>query len=534
MRGSDGSDAALGIDFGTSTTLAAVRDGATSRTVALGRGADTWMPSLVGLGSDGHVVGEACHSLPIDEVIRSPKTGITDDRTVLEAPNGLTIATEEAVHAVLTETLRRLRANGIEPADRRIHLGCPAMWQREQREQLVHIARDCGLSLTVGDVIDEPIAAGVAWIRGRRRSEATPNSKVLVFDPGGGTLDVALLQTRESGGDPEITVLAANGTNKSGDALDESIAIDLWSRHDLGERTPALDALVANRARELKEGLSFEERLAVALGGGGDTVLRYTRDQLEAAFDTQLTKAIGLVESVLRSGKLREEQTLTTAQIRGLPIEDLVADVGHVVLVGGLSQVPAVRVALEHLVPGARIDQVTDPQQAIVRGLVFADEFDRLNLHRPGFDFWITYRDRSGRSLPEAEPAYPAFTPLYQPHHTVLSQTALGYQPTLRKPPRAAVEAALECRSVEGQPIPLTVDSQRVPNITARVDAMGPPPFKLYVNGDVLFGSQRFRVSSWPTLRGAHHNWSIGLVSAPVHREYIPPSAVYARSTRAR
>lgn len=534
--------AAVGVDFGTSTTLVGRRDGGIGVPVPIGTEASSWIPSVVGLDGTKLVVGEAALKLPRDKVARSPKRFLTSDQEVLTTPDGSEIKTVDAVRAILRETLSRASQQGVDfSGSARVQFGCPAMWRAPQRELLVEVANECGADIQLGDIIDEPIAAGVAWIQDRSRAGAIPTTKVLVFDPGGGTLDIALLQVRERDGSPEVTVLSADGIDESGDVLDESIAEDLGREYaaELRSVAPALvaESLLLDRSRELKEALSTVQNERLVLGGGHRLALSYSRARLEAAFAGQCVRAMRLVQSVVRAGKLREQQTLKTSEIRSLDWEALAQGIGDILLVGGLSQVPMIERELTKLFPSATIHRVARPQEAIVRGLVFAEEFERLNLHRPAFDFWITYLDRHGREMGQPTQIYPAFTPLYEPHDVRTKDSGLGFQADVPRAPGNAAQAMLHCRSVEGHDIKLDVEGQAQPGILVKVSGQDRVLFKLYANGDITFGpyaSLQMRVKSWPTLRGSHHNWKLGLIRYGLKTSSDNGMAISARPTRGR
>ena len=94
---------------------------------------------------------------------------------------------------------------------------------------MLGLAETAGFSVGPSTLIDEPIAAGLSWI-GRRtqQREYFDEERVLVFDMGGGTLDVAVLDvTTGPLRDPEIYVLASDGLNEAGDVLDGMIVADL-------------------------------------------------------------------------------------------------------------------------------------------------------------------------------------------------------------------------------------------------------------------------------------------------------------------
>jgi len=165
---------ALGLDFGTTTTLLATDAGL----VSLGPLRE-WMPSLVGFDDDGSIlVGEAAETGMPGQTIRSIKRAITRrQRTIrVDAPWGQRqIDADEFIVAVLRETVRRAEAAGLdlsEPGGTTI--GCPAIWDGDQRRRYLRLLRKAGIAARPIDLVDEPIAAGISWIASQPASEQPP------------------------------------------------------------------------------------------------------------------------------------------------------------------------------------------------------------------------------------------------------------------------------------------------------------------------------------------------------------------------
>ncbi len=248
----------IGVDFGTSTSLVAEKVGA-GRTEVFPLGADTsWVPSVAAYDEGRFIVGEDADG--IDDAIRSVKRAITENRAVARA--GSELAADDVVVAILTEVLRRAGPR-LSTSDR-LRLGCPAMWDGSQRLRLLDLAGRAGLRLSLADLVDEPVAAGFAWLTARRAAGAPlTDGRVLVFDMGGGTLDVAALDVRDA---HQVSVMAALGVAEAGDRLDESIAWDLESQlsaHGVDVSTLANPARARARlvyeARATKMALSTAE-----------------------------------------------------------------------------------------------------------------------------------------------------------------------------------------------------------------------------------------------------------------------------------
>ena len=516
----------VGIDFGTSTTLVAERNGA-GHTSVLPIGETTpWLPSVVGIDEDGQLcVGERAQRLPLERSVSSVKSRLTERTHEVETQAG-TIAVADAIAAILSEVIAR--AESVQPGmfdDAEIYLGCPALWTGDERKLLVDIAASLGLDVDVGQVIDEPVAAGLSWLQERwMTSGRRPNGKAVVFDAGGGTLDVAYLNVVGTE-QPEMTVLSAEGVAESGDLLDQSIARDLLSQLSDSADDPFIERLLSERARELKEALSFELSRQVALGGNTDTILRYERDQLEAVFDPQLARAMRLVESAVRGSLLRLLQPLDPARIRAEPWAGLAHDVGHVALVGGLSLVPAVRTRIQQLLPAAEIDSVTAPQESVVRGLANGDQLAQLNLPRPPIDFCVAFeglaRQPSDSWLAENRVVYRAFTPLYSRQQLALGESPLSFSADIPIPPGNHNEftISITCEVPDRRRTPLRISFYDPENDSISVDdairlrhqGSRRARLNLYSSGDIVVSSShqshRARIATWPRIRGRFHDW---------------------------
>jgi molecular chaperone DnaK (HSP70) len=86
------------------------------------------------------------------------------------------------------------------------------MWDGPQLKRLLDLAEKAALPVDSSTLVDEPIAAGVAWVSHRFLAYGErPEGRLLVFDMGGGTLDIAVLDV-VGGERPEISVLSALGT----------------------------------------------------------------------------------------------------------------------------------------------------------------------------------------------------------------------------------------------------------------------------------------------------------------------------------
>ncbi len=499
----------VGVDFGTATTLVATRPGWGPATVLpIGR-ANPWLPSVARLTPHGLVVGEAAEDAGPDQ-IRSVKRAITERRdsvTVDDADGPQEVPADAVVIAILAELVaraRHLRRGEEEPAT--VRLGCPAMWDGAQRRRLVALAAAAGLAVTDADVIDEPVAAGLAWLTHRYLGHGErPTGRLLVFDMGGGTLDIAVLAV-EGGPEPAVSVLSCLGVPLAGDALDTAIARDIAAemaanRIDIGlHPRPGLAwALLERAARETKLRLTHTDEHPILLPRelAYPAPVRYRRAQLEAAFGAQLDGAESLVVSALRAARLTGGgQSL--GQVRALRREDLAADVDFVLLAGGMSRIPYVRQRLAALFPHATVydDAGGAPEETVVAGLAGAHGYERIALHRPGFDLVLEW-DGGRHTL------YEAFTPLYQPWEVYSGHSELGYERrVLADELPGAGTGLLRVRSTSGRPVALAMDGSTVDGLAVRFGA--DVVFRAYADGRISIvdagGPVRVRCAAWPVL----------------------------------
>jgi molecular chaperone DnaK (HSP70) len=524
LRGGEGVGAVerdvVGVDFGTATTFVAeLAAGAPAAVLPLGRSTN-WLPSTVRVNGSALLVGEDADEVSPELVIRSVKKAITNrsDTFTVPDPSGsehaIEVHADRAIAAVLEEAVARARSAGVTlNGARQVRLGCPAMWDGEQRRRLLSIATAAGLAVPEQALIDEPVAAGVAWLMHRYLAAGErPAGRLLIFDMGGGTLDVAVLAVT-GGPQPDIAVQACLGMPMAGDALDVAIARDIADeiaqhRVDVTRsvRPELAWALLERAAREAKVRLSHVEEHPIVLPPqlGYPHVVRYRREQLEAAFQSQMDGAENLVISALRAARLAIEPA-SAAELRAISRSDLAAGIDFVVRVGGMSRIPYIARRLATLFPAARQfdDAGVPPEETVVAGLTEPTGFDRIRLHRPTFDF--VFDGEHGRVV-----AYPAYTPLYEPWQVYSGHSSVGYERRFRPPELPARGlGTLRAVSGSGEPLRMTLDGQLVDGLPVPFGPDG-VVFGLTSHGridivDAAGQAQAFLAEGWPG-PGRHGN----------------------------
>ena len=503
----------VGVDFGTATTLIAEQvSWGPASVLPLGR-ATSWLPSVARADGARILVGEDADDAG-PEQIRSIKRAITERResvTVAGPVGPVDVDADLVIAEILREMVRRAEGAGVAfGAGREIRLGCPAMWDGAQRRRLTGIAASVGLPVSDLTLVDEPVAAGIAWLAHRYLQHAErPTGTLLVFDMGGGTLDVAVLAV-VGGPRPEVSVLASLGVPMAGDALDAAIARDIAAemaanRIDVTMHPqPELAwGLLERAAREAKTRLTGVEEHPLVLPRqlAYPAPVRYRREQLERAFRAQMDGAESLVFSALRAS-LMARSGLTSAQLRAVDRASLVDSVDFVLLAGGMSRIPYVAQRLGGLFARATVYDHAGvaPEETVVAGLADTAGYARITLYRPAFDFVLEW-DGGRLAL------YEAYTPLFEPWQVYSGDSELAYERTARAPEIPADGAGwLRAVSLTGAPIGIQLDGRALGGLPVRFGPRG-VALRIQADGrlelhDGLGDALLAQAGAWPVIRG--------------------------------
>lgn len=342
-------DVIIGIDLGTTQSAVGVVDSGFPILLADEKGR-TLIPSAVWFGPDGQVeVGEeALRRSGTDEVHTSIKSVIgrrqSEGDGRLTRGNKLSTAAGELwPEEISAEVLKRLKAIAEMRLETKVHkavITVPAYFHDGQRAATKRAGELAGLEVV--RILSEPTAAALSYGLDRL-GEA---SRVAVFDLGGGTFDVSILEMRE--GVFEV-VATAGDTKLGGDDFDRALAGSAAGRLEVD--LSALDSLERVRwlteARRVKHVLSDEEWAVFRLPFSGE--VEVTRKDFARLMAGELDR----MESSCRRALLDA----------GVDAEDLKA----VVMVGGSSRIPAVRDRVRRVF-GLEPDLSQHPDEAIARG----------------------------------------------------------------------------------------------------------------------------------------------------------------------
>ena len=343
---------AVGIDLGTTNSVVAVLEGGEPTVIANAEGART-TPSVVAFAKNGEVlVGEVAKRQAVTNVertIRSVKRHMgTDWKTHIDGKD----FTPQQISAFVLQKLKRDAEAylGEEVTDAVITV--PAYFSDAERQATKDAGKIAGLNVL--RIINEPTSAALAYHL-EKEGEAT----ILVFDLGGGTFDVSLLDV----GDGVVEVKATHGDNHlGGDDWDQAVVDWLVERFKSSNGIDlSKDKMAMQRLREAAEKAKIE------LSSSTETSINlpYITASAEGPLhlDEKLTRAEfqRLTSHLLERTKGPFFQVIKDAGIS-------VDQIDHVVLVGGSTRMPAVVDLVRELTGGKEPNKGVNPDEVVAVG----------------------------------------------------------------------------------------------------------------------------------------------------------------------
>ena len=345
----------LSIDFGTSNTASAYRDRQGAVHEVRLTTAGTLMPSAVLYSAGQVLVGrtalQAAFTAP-EAFEPTPKRRLADREIFLA---GTMVNVTELAAAVFAEVLARAGQVMGAAADE-IVITHPDQWAQPLQRLLVAAAVAGGVDEQKLRLISEAQAA--AWFYARTAPDLGAGSRLVVFDFGAGTCDVAALDRQPDG---SFAVIAAEGLEGLG-GQDMDARIHTWVRRQLAATDPVLLAEVNNpeavatrltlndRIRDAKEALSESSSAAIVVAGSASTqVLQLTRDEFDELIGADIDRAVALTKRVIDTAHTR----------RPTPHPPTIY------LTGGSASIPLVHTRLATLGP---IGVLGDPKTVVVQG----------------------------------------------------------------------------------------------------------------------------------------------------------------------
>ena len=345
---------AVGIDLGTTNSVVSVLEGGEPVVIANSEGSRT-TPSVVAFAKNGEVlVGQSAKNQAVtnvDRTIRSVKRHIGEDWSV--DIDGKKYPPQEISARTLMKLKRDAEAYlGEDVTDAVITV--PAYFEDAQRQATKEAGQIAGLNVL--RIVNEPTAAALAYGLEKGDKEQT----ILVFDLGGGTFDVSLLEI----GDGVVEVRATAGDNKlGGDDWDQRIVewlVDKFKSTNGIDLTK--DKMAMQRLREAAE----KAKIELSSSQSANINLPYITvdaDKNPLFLDETLSRAEfqRITQDLLDRTKAPFNQVIKDAGVS-------VNDIDHVVLVGGSTRMPAVTEMVKELTGGREPNKGVNPDEVVAIG----------------------------------------------------------------------------------------------------------------------------------------------------------------------
>ncbi|HEY6278419.1 MAG TPA: molecular chaperone DnaK [Streptosporangiaceae bacterium] len=343
---------AVGIDLGTTNSVVAVLEAGEPTVIANAEGSRT-TPSVVAFAKNGEVlVGEVAKRQAVtnvDRTIRSVKRQMGTDWTVKIDDKKFTA---QQISAFILQKLKRDAESYLGENITDAVITVPAYFSDAQRQATKEAGQIAGLNVL--RIINEPTSAALAYHL-EKDNEAT----ILVFDLGGGTFDVSLLEV----GEGVVEVKATSGDNHlGGDDWDQRI-VD-WLVQDFKNNYGidlSKDKMALQRLRE------SAEKAKIELSGSAETQINLPyithSEQGPLHLDTKLTRAefVKMTSDLLDRCKSPFKQVIKDAGVK-------LSDIHHVVLVGGSTRMPAVVELVKDLTGGKEPNKGVNPDEVVAVG----------------------------------------------------------------------------------------------------------------------------------------------------------------------
>jgi molecular chaperone DnaK len=343
---------AVGIDLGTTNSVVAVLEGGEPTVIANAEGSRT-TPSVVAFAKNGEVlVGEVAKRQAVtnvDRTIRSVKRQMGTDWNVKIDNKKFTA---QQISAFILQKLKRDAESYLGETITDAVITTPAYFNDAQRQATKEAGQIAGLNVL--RIINEPTSAALAYHL-EKESEAT----ILVFDLGGGTFDVSLLEV----GEGVVEVKATSGDNHlGGDDWDQRI-VD-WLVQDFKNNYGvdlSKDKMALQRLRE------SAEKAKIELSGAAETQVNLPyithSEQGPLHLDSKLTRAEfqRMTSDLLDRCKGPFKQVLSDTSVK-------LSDIHHVVLVGGATRMPAVVDLVKDLTGGKEPNKGVNPDEVVAVG----------------------------------------------------------------------------------------------------------------------------------------------------------------------
>ena len=348
---------AVGIDLGTTNSAVSVLEGGEPTVIVNAEGFRT-TPSIVAFTKDGEVlVGETAKRQAVtnvDRTIASVKRHMgTDWKFKVDDKN----YTAQEISARILSKLKRDAETYLGESVTDAVITVPAYFNDAERQATKEAGEIAGLNVL--RIINEPTAAALAY----GLDKGQQDELILVFDLGGGTFDVSLLEVGKDDDFSTIQVRSTSGDNRlGGDDWDQRIVDHLVKKFkDTTGVDVAKDKIALQRLKEAAE--QAKKELSQSTTANIQLPYLSLTENGPANLDETITRAQfeQLTADLLERTKKPFNDVIKEAGVK-------VADIAHVVMVGGSTRMPAVTELVKQLTGGKEPNKAVNPDEVVAVG----------------------------------------------------------------------------------------------------------------------------------------------------------------------
>lgn len=347
----------IGIDLGTSNTAAAVMEGGKVTIIPSAEGTSLGgkaFPSYVAFAKDGQMlVGEPARR----QAVANPDGTISAFKRKMGTDHKYTIAGKEfapqQLSAFLLQKVKRDAEAFLGEKVEKAVITVPAYFNDNQRQATKDAGTIAGLEVV--RLVNEPTAAALAYGIDKEGKD----QKIMVFDLGGGTLDVTIMEMSKEG---TFDVISTSGdTQLGGTDMDRAIVNYISDEFRKENGIDLLkDATASQRIREAAEKAKIELSttmeteinlpfITADATGPKHLAIKLSRARLEALVESIVAKCQKSIDTALQDANLRS------------------SDINRVILVGGPTRMPCVQKFVEEYI-GKKIERGVDPMECVASG----------------------------------------------------------------------------------------------------------------------------------------------------------------------
>jgi molecular chaperone DnaK len=362
----------VGIDLGTTKSVISIMEGSKPEVITNSEG-ERVTPSIVSFTDQGErLVGTLAKRRAVthpEQTVQEIKRKMgTDHRVQIKSEQGLKTYSPEEISSMILAKLKKDAEEKLGFKIKKAVITVPAYFNQQQRQATKDAGKIAGLE--VERIINEPTAASLAYGLDKQKDQT-----ILVYDLGGGTFDVSILDI----GEGVFEVVATSGdTFLGGKDYDQKI-VD-WLAHEFKDETGidlTKDLAALQRLKEAaetaKKELSYKQETVINLPyiaadakGPKHLEKKFTKAKFIALTDDLSKRTMTIVEQALRDAKLTPK------------------DIDQVVMVGGSTRMPRIQELVGEVFP-SKTNKEINPDEVVslgaaIQGAVLAGEVDQIVL----------------------------------------------------------------------------------------------------------------------------------------------------------